>query len=212
MIVALLALVVALGGTSYAAVKLPRNSVGSPQVTNGSITSADVKDRSLRAVDFAQNQLPAGPTGPAGPAGLAGATGPTGPAGSPASAVFTGRADLPGSNRNVSLDGRIVTSNINLASTKAPAVATTLQQFTADIEPAQPGGTGRAFNLIVDGQPFPLCSFTAPATACAMAPGASVAIPAGARIYLAVFYTATSASADVTTVRWGGTLGTVGTG
>jgi hypothetical protein len=72
--VALLALFVALGGTSYAAAKLPRNSV----------TSATVKDRSLLARDFKRGQLPRGARGPAGPAGAAGAAGapgPTGPAG-----------------------------------------------------------------------------------------------------------------------------------
>jgi hypothetical protein len=40
--VALLALFVALGGTSYAAVKLPRNSVGTQQLKNGGVRAADV--------------------------------------------------------------------------------------------------------------------------------------------------------------------------
>ena len=69
-VTATLALVVALGGTSYAAIKLPRNSVSSVQV----------KDRSLLKKDFKTGQLPAGkkgasgPQGPAGPAGQAGAS------------------------------------------------------------------------------------------------------------------------------------------
>src|SRR5437588_359190 len=37
--VALVALFVALGGTSYAAFRVPRNSVGTQQVRNGAITS-----------------------------------------------------------------------------------------------------------------------------------------------------------------------------
>lgn len=41
--VALLALVVSLGGVSYAAVSLARNSVGSAQVKNHSLTSVDLK-------------------------------------------------------------------------------------------------------------------------------------------------------------------------
>lgn len=70
-VTATLALVVALGGTSYAAIKLPRNSVSSVQV----------KDRSLLKKDFRTGQLPAGkkgasgPQGPAGPAGQAGGSG-----------------------------------------------------------------------------------------------------------------------------------------
>src|SRR4051794_9333028 len=52
-VVALIALCIALGGTSYAAAKLPRNSVSSPQVRDGS----------LRAGDFAKGQLPPGAAG-----------------------------------------------------------------------------------------------------------------------------------------------------
>jgi hypothetical protein len=91
MIVACIALLVALGGTSVAAVsQLARNSVGTPQLRNGAVTnpklrnnavnSAKVRNRSLRRVDFAPGQLPAGPTGPQGPAGPAG---PAGAAGAP---------------------------------------------------------------------------------------------------------------------------------
>lgn len=74
LVVSVLALVTAMGGTSYAAVKLAKNSVTSATVKNNSLTSADIKDRSLLAQDFAAGQLPAGPkgaTGPAGPAGTA---------------------------------------------------------------------------------------------------------------------------------------------
>ena len=62
-VVACLALLVALGGTGYAAIKLPANSV----------TSVQVKDRSLLGKDFKAGQLPAGPPGPVGPAGPAAA-------------------------------------------------------------------------------------------------------------------------------------------
>ena len=76
MAVALLALLVALGGTSYAAVNLPRNSVGNRQLKRDAITGAKVKDRSLFANDFARGQIPQGPAGPRGPAGAAGPPGP----------------------------------------------------------------------------------------------------------------------------------------
>ena len=83
---ALLALTVALGGTSYAAVQLPRNSVGATQLKAGAVTSAKVRDGSLRSGDFGPGQLPAGAPGergPQGPAGPDGATGPQGPQGDP---------------------------------------------------------------------------------------------------------------------------------
>ncbi len=87
MVVASIALTVALSGASYAAVVLPRDSVGTPQLKSNAVVSSKVKNGSLRMVDFAQGQLPSGPqgpqgaTGPQGPAGSQGATGPQGPAG-----------------------------------------------------------------------------------------------------------------------------------
>jgi hypothetical protein len=87
----MLALMLALGGTSYAAVALPRNSVTSTQIKRGTIvgsdihanavTGAKVKDRSLQAGDFATGQLPAGAKGNAGPQGPQGLQGPKGDTG-----------------------------------------------------------------------------------------------------------------------------------
>ena len=74
-----MALFVALGGASYAAIKLPANSVGSAQIKKNAVTSAKVKDRSLLATDFRTGQLPRGATGATGATGTAGATGPAGP-------------------------------------------------------------------------------------------------------------------------------------
>src|SRR3970040_1802581 len=93
MIVACLALLVSLGGTSIAGSSqlVPRNSVGTAQLRDGAvtnakvrsnaITSAKVQNRSLLRGDFAPGQLPAGPTGSHGPAGTAGPAGPAGPSG-----------------------------------------------------------------------------------------------------------------------------------
>jgi hypothetical protein len=80
MVVALAALTVALGGTSYAAVKLPKNSVGSKQIKKNAVTGAKVKDHSLFANDFAAGQLPRGPKGDTGAPGPAGVAGPQGAA------------------------------------------------------------------------------------------------------------------------------------
>jgi hypothetical protein len=80
---ATIAVFVSLGGGAYAAVKLPRNSVGSGQIKKNAVTSAKVKNRSLLAKDFKKGQLPAGHTGPAGPAGPAGADGHDGAPGQP---------------------------------------------------------------------------------------------------------------------------------
>jgi hypothetical protein len=63
---ALLALFVALGGTSYAATNLPANSVGSRQLKSSSVNSSKVRDRSLLANDFQRGQLPRGLKGDKG--------------------------------------------------------------------------------------------------------------------------------------------------
>ncbi|TMK92149.1 MAG: hypothetical protein E6G42_07800 [Actinobacteria bacterium] len=65
LVVACLALVVALAGTGYAAIRLPKDSV----------TTVQVKDFSLLSRDFKRGQLPAGKQGPPGPAGPAGPAG-----------------------------------------------------------------------------------------------------------------------------------------
>ncbi|MFA4927468.1 MAG: hypothetical protein WC558_03055 [Patulibacter sp.] len=96
-----LALFVALGGTSYAAVTLPKNSVGTTQlrknavassdIRGNAVTSAKVRNGSLGVADLSKSAVsslkvpgpagPAGPTGPAGPAGTPGAPGAGGPQG-----------------------------------------------------------------------------------------------------------------------------------
>ena len=58
----MIALFVALGGASYAAIKIPKNSVGAAQIKKNAVTSTKVKDRSLLATDFRTGQLPRGPS------------------------------------------------------------------------------------------------------------------------------------------------------
>jgi len=87
-VTATIALVVALGGTSYAAITLPANSVGSRQlksraVTNSDIranavTSSKVRNGALLARDFRAGQLPAGAKGATGAQGPKGDKGDTG--------------------------------------------------------------------------------------------------------------------------------------
>jgi hypothetical protein len=81
LVVACLALTVALGGTSYAAVTLPRSSVGTAQLKRNAVTSVKVKNRSLLAIDFKRGQLPRGARGATGATGATGTTGTAGPQG-----------------------------------------------------------------------------------------------------------------------------------
>jgi hypothetical protein len=75
MTVAVVALIVALGGTSYAVTRLPANSVGTTQLKSNAVVASKVKDGSLLKRDFAIGQLPAGQQGPPGYQGAAGPQG-----------------------------------------------------------------------------------------------------------------------------------------
>jgi len=98
-VVAFVALLVALAGTSYAAIQLPAGSVGTKQLKKNAVTGKKVKNRSLKAVDFATGQLPAGPQGPQGaqgPQGPQGLQGPKGDKGDPApTPIITAREGEP---------------------------------------------------------------------------------------------------------------------
>ena len=80
-VIALLALFIALGGTSYAVTALPKNSVGTQQLKKNAVTGMKVKDGSLSSADFAAGTLLKGETGATGATGATGVTGATGPQG-----------------------------------------------------------------------------------------------------------------------------------
>ena len=58
LVVAVMALVLALGGTGYAVSQLPKNSVGTKQLKTNAVTSKKVKDGSLGRKDLAGGTLP----------------------------------------------------------------------------------------------------------------------------------------------------------
>ena len=90
-VIALLALFIALGGTSYAVTALPKNSVGTQQIKKDAVTGAKVKNGSLSSADFAAGTLLKGDTGASGATGATGATGPQGATGAagPAGAQYS---------------------------------------------------------------------------------------------------------------------------
>src|SRR3954447_5800364 len=109
-VIAYLALFVALGGTSYAAIKLPANSVTSKQIAPAAVGTSELRDgavtadkvRDLTASAFADGALEGlagrqgepgvrGPVGAAGPAGAGGAEGAMGAKGDPGPAGSPGR-------------------------------------------------------------------------------------------------------------------------
>jgi Collagen triple helix repeat (20 copies) len=85
---AIVALVFAIGGTSYAAVTLPAGSVGTRQLRAGAVTLAKISSG-------AQNSLK-GNTGPQGEKGVTGATGASGAAGPQGLQGAPGPQGVPG--------------------------------------------------------------------------------------------------------------------
>lgn len=89
MAVALMALLVSLGGTAAAD---PGGHISAllngKRIKASTITTKQIKNRSLLNVDFKNGQLPRGAAGPAGSPGPGGAQGPAGPAGASATALW----------------------------------------------------------------------------------------------------------------------------
>lgn len=181
--IALLALFVALGGTSYAAISLPAGSVGTDQLKHASVTtlkvapgaitskrlqdrsvvrrkigdaaisSAKVADGTLLAEDFASGQLPKGSTGPAGPAGPAGPTGPASPTEGPAGGALTGSYPNPSI-----ADGAVGPDQIG----EIPAVRL-IRDSTAFPIPAGGQGTAIAWPLPTGARPYDIGGYFDPA-------------------------------------------------
>jgi hypothetical protein len=93
-VLGLIALFVALGGVSYAAVtingkNIKNNSIPGKKLKNGAVTNAKVKANSLAAnrLTAAARASLRGAQGPQGPAGPQGAHGPQGPEGLPGTAL-----------------------------------------------------------------------------------------------------------------------------
>jgi hypothetical protein len=130
-VVAYLALFVALGGSSYAALQLPKGSVGTKQLKKDAVTSAKVKPGSLLLNDFKSSQRellrgPQGAPGTQGPQGVRGAQGVQGVQGVQGTKGDAGVAGADGSARAAA-----TVSNATI-----PAFIGTPKGFTAVARPA----------------------------------------------------------------------------
>ena len=113
-VMATIAVFLALGGGAYAALRLPKNSVGTRQIKDGAVNSAKVKNGSLLMTDFKLGQLPAGAQGPQGPTGETGPQGPkgdTGANGDPGATGDPGAKGDPGAQGDTGAPGLAVAVN-----------------------------------------------------------------------------------------------------
>jgi hypothetical protein len=107
--VAHLALFLALGGTGLAAGRL----ITSADINDGSVTGADIRERTLRVRDFSAGAL----RGRQGPRGAKGATGPPGPFG----AVGPPGYMFDSADATVSAGGAIIEGELGGVSVRHPA-------------------------------------------------------------------------------------------
>jgi hypothetical protein len=113
--IALLALFVALGGSSYAAAtgsidsrEIKNNTVRSKDIRNNEVRSRDVRNGSLLSGDFKAGQLPVGPQGERGPQGPRGLQGLRGANGATNVAVrFSGRGFIVNGTQAAGADGGV---------------------------------------------------------------------------------------------------------
>ena len=166
MVVACVALVVALGGTGYAAFRLPGGSVGTKQLRNGAVTRAKIAPATLKTLAVGGGTPGAGGQGPPGPQGPKGATGPkgtTGPKGDtgqvgPAGPGYARFSALAGSG---AVGGYVVLSTYptwtNVISTSVTLQRTSYIQINGQFESGTISTTEQAVTaqVVVDGTPLP---------------------------------------------------------
>jgi hypothetical protein len=94
-VIACVALAIALGGTSYAALVLPANSVGTTQLKSGAVTKSKIARKTIAALHGTRGARgPQGIQGIQGVQGAQGAPGAQGAQGVPGTARAYGRVDV----------------------------------------------------------------------------------------------------------------------
>jgi hypothetical protein len=200
--VALLALFVAMGGTGYAALKLPKNSVTTKQLRKGAVKGSDiaanavtggkVKAGSLTGADFKSGALPQGARGPQGTAGAAGA---------PAFGAVLGRGlAVPATPSFLAPSGQLASNgNENLVSSFTPNATMTASDLAITLSVGVGVGNTRTFTLRVGNANTALaCTVPSGNTGCTST--GSVSIPPASLI--SIGSTSTGAPMD-TDVRFG---------
>src|SRR4051794_9365773 len=147
--VALLALVIALGGTSYAATQLPKKSVGTAQLQAKAVTSAKLSKK-------VQTQLAT--VGVPGPQGAAGAPGGPGPKGDQGVQGVPGptSAGVGGVNTSVTPTAGVVVPSLSAATVTLDQPGKVLVMVTGTFSVGCTSGTcTRQISAQVDGTTVP---------------------------------------------------------
>lgn len=184
-VMATVALFIALGGGAYAAITLPKDSV----------TTIQVKDGSLLAKDFKRGQLKAGPpgaTGPQGPRGLGGPAGPFGPQGDPGPRGDTG---APGSALGFAYIGATGTVSKAKNIAQANVTHTTTGEYCFDNLPFTPQNAVVTKDILFGGPSFVSFNVQVPGDGAGLG-----SCDAGAQAVVDAFYATTQTVNNTTTI------------
>lgn len=141
-VIALLALFVALGGGAYAAMSLPKNSVGARQLKRGAVTPPKLSRATVKELQGATG--PRGPKGAKGAKGATGDKGATGPAG-PSDVYAAGNAAGAMSGSYTQVASVTVPAGDYLLQAKTTIFATAAESAAiaaCQIAPTATGGPG----------------------------------------------------------------------
>lgn len=122
LVVSLVALGVALGGTGYAVSQLPKNSVGTVQLKKNAVTGAKVKAGALTGAKIKDGSIELADLSPAARAGLAGSRGETGAQGEQGVQGQQGARGEAGPTASFAIDSP---ANVNLTGIDQQVIATT---------------------------------------------------------------------------------------
>jgi hypothetical protein len=149
-VTATLALFVALGGASYAAVSLPRNSVGTAQIKPRAVVLSKVSPKTRRALRGQRGKTgPQGIQGVQGIQGIQGVRGLQGPPGPTAGAAASGGGD-PSSTPVNALSSLPAT-----LTTTAPGRIFVFGSVSAGLGCQASGSCTDAWGVYIDGVPVP---------------------------------------------------------
>ncbi len=205
-VTSLIALFVALGGTSYAALRITGKNVKNSSLTgadvrNSSLTSSDIKNRSLLARDFKAGQLAAaaqGAKGDKGDKGSPGTNGTNGTNGTPAFGALLGRGNgAPATPSFFAPSGQsTANANQNNVSAFTPNATMTAGDLAVTLTVATGLADTRTFTVQVGNAPTALsCTVPGGNTGCTSTQ--SISIPPGSLIAIASTSTGTPMPTDV---------------
>ena len=142
-VMATIAVFIALGGTSYAATQLARNSVGSAQIRSKAVGSSELRSRAVASSKIRSGAVTLSKLNRStrealrGSAGAQGPAGPAGPSGVTYRAVMSSAGLLRGGNANENGTGKAGVGDYRVAFGRSMAGCT----FTATLARVEGGGT-----------------------------------------------------------------------